>query len=54
MAWYGWVAAIVMVLSSGATLGAIDKPRDPLTPGMALSVAIVNGLIAWAIFALGT
>jgi hypothetical protein len=49
--WYIWAVVAVTVLSSLAQIAMIGRPRDPITPGVAIVSLIINGLCIWAILA---
>lgn len=52
MIWYAWVLVGTIALSSLMVIASIGKPRKPQTPGGAVAVLIVNGLIVWAVVSL--
>lgn len=54
MPWYAWVVVGLIAASSAATILNVNKPREPTSPGVALAVLVVNGLIVWAVVVLGS
>ena len=43
-----WIQILMIVwfaLGAGATLASIDKPRDPITPGLAVGSIVVTALM---------
>lgn len=54
MVWFAWVLVAVCALNAAANVLYIGKDREPITPGNALAICVVNGLIAWAVIALAT
>lgn len=53
MAWYGWILVMTIAASSLLVIGRIGKARSPITPFDAAFIVACNGLMIWAIVALG-
>ena len=54
MVWYAWVVVTTTILSTLLTIGNIGKPREPITPALAVAVVVANSLIVWAVVALAS
>lgn len=52
MTWYAWLMVAVVVASALSVVAAIGKPRTPTTPGVAVAVLVIDGLVIWGILAL--
>jgi len=50
--WYAWAMVVVLVLGAAATISAIGRPREPLTPGLALAVCASHAMLVWGIVSL--
>lgn len=52
MTWEKWVLLGILLFSSMMVILTIGKPRQPITPGMALVILLVNaGFAALVVFA---
>jgi hypothetical protein len=47
---YAWILVGAFVLSTLVSIGTIGKPRDPITPGMAVGVTILNAVFVALIY----
>lgn len=52
MPWYAVALIIWFALGIVAAVAMIGRPRDPLTPGMAITTLAVNAAAIWAVVAL--
>lgn len=54
MTWFGYVFVCLMALNAAMCVANVGRPREPMSPGAALTVLVVNGLIVWGAIAVGT
>jgi hypothetical protein len=52
MPWYAWAIIGLYAISSVATVAYIGRPREPITPLVAILALIINGLAIWGTVAL--
>lgn len=45
MTWQQWLLAGLVALSSLIGIARVGKPREPITPGEAVFIALFNGAI---------
>ena len=49
MAWQQWALVALIAASTLSVVGSIGRPREPLTPGVAVAVLVTNVLMIWAV-----
>lgn len=54
MTWFGVVFVCLMGLSTVLSIHSVGRPREPLTPGAAVAILIINGLLTWGAITVGT
>jgi len=54
MPWYAWLMIGLQALNSVLYVAMIGKPRDPVTPGLAVGVMVGSALWIWGIVSLAT
>lgn len=53
MDWILWLVVVLLVFSTVTSITQIGKPREPLTPGVAATTVVLQGLIISAIIFVG-
>jgi hypothetical protein len=46
-----WLLVALLVVNAAGAVLSVGKPREPITPGSALRVVVVNMLVVAAVFA---
>jgi predicted phosphoribosyltransferase len=54
MVWYAWVMVVLFALNAVLTILMIGKPRQPVTPSLAVGAVVASALYIWAIVSLAT
>jgi hypothetical protein len=54
MRWEAWVFVTLYGLSVVLNIASIGKPRKPMTPGQAASLAVISALLIYLAIRLGT
>ena len=42
MTWFKWLLVVLIVISTAANVAMVGKEREPLSPGAAAAVVLVN------------
>lgn len=54
MTWFGWLIMSYFMLGSLLSVALIGQPREPLSPGTATFILVMNGLLILGILSVGT
>jgi len=49
MTWFAWTLVGWLTLGVVASIAVIGKPRQPVTPGLAVATLVINGFLVWGV-----
>lgn len=54
MTWFGWFLIGYWAANALGSIALIGHRRDPITPGVAVALVILYGLLAWGVATVST